>query len=985
LLGADLGIGVMRAGEPPPWGADLLAGEDLNVVRFILRASSRAREVSKQSVNVALGSATLGALVAAGGMAPMSPRSVITIVNGASIVSMMNGLRASTTLDRTALPPPRDRTPWHALDPQGVLHRLASSESGLLRSEIIRRLPTTPRPRGAAVELFEAVTDELFNPLAPLLAAGAGLSAVVGSMSDASMVAGVVVLNALVGGVQRYATERAIRDLSRVAQHRAIVRRAGHLEEVDARELVVGDVIELESGHVVPADCRILEAVSLEVDASSLTGESLPVRKTAEPSFAASIADRTSMLFEGTSIVAGRATAVVVAVGDATEARRAVIGAPRSAYESGVDQRLRSLINLTGPLALASGTGLVGLGLLRGRKLQDLIGSGVSLAVASVPEGLPLLATAAQLASAKRLSRRGALVRNPRSIEALGRVQVLCIDKTGTLTEGRLELRAVSDGTLEEGLDVLRPERISILAAALRATPAERREEGGEDPVDAAVLRGTKRLGVAQDRDFAAYRRDAELAYESGRSYHASLGGFEGGRLLSVKGAPELVLRACTHWQRGSDISALDTVSLQQLEVLAALLGRRGLRVLGVAERVVDAASAVSVEDPLAELCFKGFVAFSDPVRSTARVALDRLVRAGVRPVMLTGDHPSTARAIAAEIGYLSGEVLSGADLLALSDEELDARLERVSVFARVAPSQKVRVVRALQRVGRVVAMVGDGANDAPAIRRADVGIALGERSTSAARGAADVVIVDERIETVVDALVEGRAMWASVRDAVSILVGGNLGEIAFTLAGGLVDGKPPLNPRQLLLVNLLTDVAPAMAIALRPTSDANLENLANEGPEASLGEPLNRDIASRAVVTAAGAGLAWTAGRLLTNEERARTIALLALVGTQLGQTIVSGGTSRAVLGTSAASALALGALVQTPGVSGFFGCRPLGPVGWGIAAGSSAVATAASVFVPKAVTRLATSLKLDEVMNVAEVAGELAPASTVILDRED
>jgi cation-transporting ATPase I len=317
---------------------------------------------------------------------------------------------------------------------------------------------------------------------------------------------------------------------------------------------------------------------------------------------------------------------------------------------------------------------------------------------------------------------------------------------------------------------------------------------------------------------------------------------------------------------------------------------------------------------------------------------------------MITGDHPSTAEAIGSELDIMAGRlIISGTQLARLSDEEVDACIQDVAIFARVTPSQKVRVVRALQRAGRTVAMVGDGANDAPAIRLADVGIAIGEQSTSAARSAADIVLTDERIETLVEAVVEGRAMWASVRDAVSILVGGNLGEIGFTLAAGLVDGRPPLSARQLLLVNLLTDVAPAMAIALRPPSRTTLASLVNEGPDASLAQPLNRDIAARALVTAFGAGTAWSIGRFTGTRTRANTMGLLALVGTQLGQTLTSGGFSRPVLTTSLASAGLLAVIVQTPVLSQLFGCRPLGPVGWMTALGSSAVATGAGLYAPE------------------------------------
>jgi cation-transporting ATPase I len=847
--------------------------------------------------------------------------------------------------------------------------KLGTADTGLSRADARARRRPTPGGKPALWELSEAVTDELFNPLAPLLAAGAGLSAVVGSVADAGMVGGVVVLNALVGGVQRFRTERAIRRLATDSDRRARVRRGGQLVEIDAQELVRGDLLELLPGDVVPADCRIVSAESVEVDASSLTGESLPVRKSPAASFEPDVADRASMLFEGTSIAAGRATAVVVATGDDTEARRGSNTSRQDIATSGVELRLRSLINLTGPVALGAGAALITAGALRGRRLKEVVSSGVSLAVASVPEGLPLLATAAQLAAAERLSQRGALVRNARNIEALGRVDVLCVDKTGTVTEGRIDLRRVSDGQLDELTGALGDRSLGVLGAALRATPALEHSDAF-DPLDGALHRSAARHSIGAEHGALGWRRVSELPFEAGRGYHAVVGESPHQRHLSVKGAPEVILPTCTKQGHDGTVAPLDEVTLRRLGERAAELGRQGLRVLAVAERAVSEEDRL---DParLVGLTFVGFIAFSDPVRPSARAALDQLFAAGVETVMITGDHPSTAESVARELGLLTGRrVMTGAELGELSEDQLDARLGSVSVFARLTPSQKVRIVRALQRAGHCVAMVGDGSNDAPAIRLANVGIAMGERSTSAARGAADVVITDDRIETIVDAIVEGRAMWASVRDAVSILVGGNLGEIGFSVAAGLIDGRSPLNARQLLLVNMLTDVAPAMAIALRPPSKETLAALAREGPDASLGESLSRDIASRALVTTAGAGAAYLVGRFTGTRERAATVGLLALVGTQLGQTVTAGGLSRPVLLTSALSAAALAGVVQTPGLSHFFGCRPLGPVGWATAIGASTLATAAGAKYPDTVERIARRMRLVPSLPTDDVA---------------
>jgi len=943
---ADLGVGLTSPGAPVPWSAHLLCRDDLTDVRFLIEAAIAAREVSRQSVNVALGAASMGAIVSAGGLVPMTAARVLTVVNLASLLSMANGYRICGELQRKPLPPPRDPTPWHALDPEGALARLGTSREGLDRRAVAARRRTPQSRKSAVFELGSAITDELFSPLAPLLAAGAALSAAVGSLADAAMVGGVVGVNALVGGAQRFRTERAITDLTRSSRRKVAVRRDGHVTEIDAEELVKGDIVLLAAGDVVPADCRVIETDSLEVDASGLTGESLPVRKAAEPCFEDSVSDRSSMLYEGTSIASGHVTACVVAVGQETEARRGGAAFRRTAVDTGVERRMRDLIDLTGPVAFAAGVGVVGSGLLRGRKLEDLVGTGVSLAVASVPEGLPLLATAAQLAAAKRLSVRGALVRNARSIEALGRVDTLCVDKTGTVTEGRIELAALSDGELLEPLAEAAPERRRVLGAALRASPQAPGDWSRSDPTDVALWRGARRLDISPLDGCPGWRRVSELPFEAGRGYHAVVGHGAAGMMLSVKGAPEVLLERCVRWRTADGERELDAELGGHLARRATEIARRGLRVLAVAESTGDGAVDPTI---LEDLTFVGFIALRDPVRPTARQALAAIRSAGVGTVMITGDHPSTAHAIAVELGLAADpEVMSGTELSQLTDAELDARLPDVTVFARVTPSQKVRIVRALQRVGRTVAMVGDGSNDAPAIRLANVGVAIGHHSSEAARNAADVVLTDERIETLVDAIAEGRALWISVRDAVSILVGGNLGEIGFTLLAGLLAGRPPLSARQLLLVNVLTDVAPAMAIALKPPSRQTLEALAHEGPEASLGAPLTRDIGVRALVTASGAGAAWTAARLMGDRKGASTTALLALVGTQLGQTLASGGLTPMVLGTNVLSVTTLAAIVQTPGLSRLFGCRPLGPVGWGIALASSAAATAAGTFVP-------------------------------------
>lgn len=947
---ADLGVALVPPEAQVPWTAHVLCRDDLTDVRLLIEASRAAREVSRQSVKVALGAATLGALTSVGGLLPMTTARVLTVVNLASLVSMANGVRVASDFRRKPLPPARDPTPWHALDPQGALRRLGSRPEGLSKADALARVRRDDSKKNPAAELLAAVSDELFNPLVPLLAAGAGISAVAGSVADSMMVGAVVILNATIGGTQRFFTERAISQLTREVRTTALVRRDGKTEQIATQKLVKGDLLLLSRGDQVPADCRIIEAIGLEVDAASLTGESFPVLKSAVPSFEDAVADRSSMLYAGTTITSGQATALVVALGVETEAQRGAATFRTRIQRRGVEDRMRQLMDLTAPVALAAGVGVVGAGLLRGRKLNEVVGSAVSLAVASVPEGLPLLATAAQLAGARRLQQQGALVRNARALEALGRVDTVCLDKTGTLTQGSVVLAKVSDGFTTVSINDIEAPGRYLLSSAMRASPSKPGDLRRSDPVDAALFQSAEQEDLDVQAHVDDWSRVAEIPFEAGRSYTLVLGRLNHGHLLSGKGAPEALLPSCSSY-RNADGQAvpLSPIERSYIDSTVTNLALAGLRVLCVVEKRLEGPVELG-EDAIAHACFVGLLAFKDPVRKTAQQALGELKSAGLRPVMVTGDHPSTAQAIFTELGLSAHpRILTGSDMARLDDEQLLEEILHIDIFARVSPSQKVRIVRALSKMGRTVAMVGDGANDAPAIRLASVGVAMGDQCAEAARNAADIVLTDARIETLGKAIVEGRAIWDSVGDAVSILVGGNLGEIGFTLLGGLLSGRPPLSARQLLIVNLFTDVAPATALALRAPEPARAQILATLGPDAALGWKLNRDILSRAVVTASGAGAAWTISSLIGDRRGASTTALIALVGTQLGQTLTTGQRSRQVVATNVLSALGLFMIVQTPGLSGACGCRPLGPLGWTIALGSSAVATAASHFLPR------------------------------------
>lgn len=955
LRAADIGVGIAGREGIPPWGADLYLDEDPTTAVLVVQACRSARDSARRGVRLAQVSAAVGATAALAGRSRRPMAHGVTAFNAAAALGTASGVWSAVRLLRRPLPLTTvSRHPWHAMDPATVLARTGRSPEGLTAEEV-RARGTAPDERAPTSSLVRGCVTEMANPLTPVLGAGAAMSASVGAVLDAVVIVAVTVLSGFLGGFQRHRTDRAVARLRRESAVMARVLRAGAESTVPAQHLVVGDVVLLSAGDVVPADSRLLEAHHLEADESALTGESLPVAKSIEPVLASRLADRTSMVYEGTTVAAGRGRAVVVATGSATEARQAAAVGRGAAPAVGVERRLARITRSTLPVALGSAAAVTAAGTVRGRPARDTVGAGVGLAVASVPEGLPFLVSAAQLASARRLSTRGALVRDPRTIEAAGRTDVLCFDKTGTLTHGRISLVAVAADGDDRPLESLGDEQRAVLAAALRATP---RPHGGarlEHATDGAVTTGAEEAGVRRTTAAPGWQRVSSLPFEPSRGFHATLGRSGESRILSVKGAPEEVVeRSATR-----DGRPLDAEGRADVLTAGEKLAAEGHRILAVAE-LRNTTIGELTDEAVRDLDFLGFLAFADRVRGTAADAVRQLADAGVHIVMITGDHPGTAGTAAAELGVLDGRrVVTGTELDGLDDSALDALLPDVGVVARGTPVHKVRVVQAFQRLGRTVAMTGDGANDAPAIRLADIGIAFGARATPAARAAADLVVTDDRLETVLAALVEGRAMWASVRQALAILVGGNLGEIAFTLLGAATTGVSPLTARQLLLVNLFTDLAPAMAVALRAPRPDAAERMLHEGPEVSLGAALTEETVCRAVATAFGATAGWLVARSTGRAVRARTVALVALVGAQLGQTLLAGGRSWAIAGASVGSMAALAAVVQTPVVSQFFGCTPLGPVAWSVALAAAAAATVSSLFLPALIGHVRTAFR--------------------------
>ncbi|MGW4364388.1 HAD-IC family P-type ATPase [Nocardia takedensis] len=962
MAAADVAIGLARRKDDRtwriPWAADVVCRDSAHAHR-VLAAVGPAREVSRRGRALALSAASLGGLL----LAVASERTrMVSPVTAAHYTALMSGAysgwRAVREEPATGLAP---LLPWHALDGDEVLDRLPDPGPFEERAEPERR-PERP-VLTSAVSFLRHLRGELADPLTPILGVGAVATAILGSPSDAVLLSSVLAVNAVVSAQQRRRAEQALHRLLEGEQvlGRLLDRDARDLDrhrEVPADRLALGDLIAVRPGDVVPADARLLRVDDLEVDESGLTGESVTVEKGIAATPGAVVGDRACMIFEGSTVVNGTALAVVVAVGEATQAGRAASGAIPP-EKGGVQAQLRQLTDRALPLTLGGGALVTALGVVRGRFLREAIADGVAVAVSAVPEGLPLVATVAQLAAARRLSRHGVLVRASRTVEALGRVDTLCFDKTGTLTEGKLRLTTLADPHEQWAPDADSEDAHRLLRAAVRACP---------DPADGPIAHATDRAildAAAEVLGEDARRWDSieEIPFESNRGYAAALGHTTDKLRLIVKGAPEIVLRRCTRVrERDGGSTELDAATRERVERAVHDLAEQGLRVLVVARRDLRS-EPDDVEGMVGELTVLGFLGLADTPRPQT-VPLVRALRSNDISVrMITGDHPVTAAAVARQLGIDDARVTTGADLDGLDDTAQLALIERSSVFARVDPEQKVRIVSALRRSGHVVGMTGDGSNDAAAIRSADIGIGLAAHGSAAARNAADLVLTRPDPLALLHALVEGRCMWQRVTDAVGVLVGGNAGEVAFTLYGTALSGEAPLGTRQFLLVNMLTDMFPAMALALSPDRDAlppdeddpevlarhASERLAQSRP-AELGEELVRTLAVRGIATASGASAAWTIGRYTGTRQRAATIGLVALVGAQLGQTLVSGYRSPLVWGTTLASGAVLGAIVMTPGLCTYFGCRPMGPVGWTTALTCAGTATAAATVLPRA-----------------------------------
>jgi calcium-translocating P-type ATPase len=929
----DFAIG-MAAGHNGyfPAQADFLAPDLIALADFIDTGVRRDRAVRDSVVASTLFN-LIGIAVSATGpiglhIAFIPGYATALAAMGLGLLRLRGGDRPESALGYLCDPRPER---WGRRAIANVLRAFHTTEVGLTTAAAARRL--RPRPASQQREDFlAAVGKQLRSPTMRWLAGGACVTLILGQPLNTVIIGTSLSINVAAGLWQEREVSRGGEAVQRLGAPTARVLRDGRPVTIPAADLVPGDVILLRRGDRVPADARLLSCEDLEINEATLTGESLPVVKA--PSAAG---DHGCIVLEGTDVVVGAARAVVVAVGRHTRLGATVAAMNANAQrESPLGIRLARVLRVAVPVALTGGFITAVAGISHGTgPLLEMITLGVTTTLSTIPDGLPVLAGIGSATGSRRLAQRHALVRRMAGIEVLGRVDVACTDKTGTLTEGRLAVSLVSNLEEERTLPAtLEGDLRLVLRAAGLASPHPDDPHATLHQTDVAVIRAACEAGLDAEMRVP---REAATSFDSTRAYHAARAN---GRVY-VKGAPERLIPRCTQ-ARGV---ALDEDRRRELRERAHRLAGRGLRVLLVAEGPGD-----TVTDDPQELTSVGFVAMSDPLRPTAADAVARCHEAGIRVLMLTGDHLGTACCIGREAGLFReefDEAVTADELHDLRAAELDRRLERVAIVARATPVDKVRIIESLRRRGHTVAMTGDGANDAPAVRLADVGVAMGRSGTEAARQAADVVLADDDFAHLADALIEGRSLWRHMRHALGLLLGGNAGELGL-IAGVTVAGYgSPLTATQILLVSLITDTLPSLAIAMRPPRQRNLSRLAREGL-AGLDASIPRDTFRRGLATGVptlGAYL-WT--HAVAGPLEANAVAFASIICSQLAQTVETGHThgilSRSVVGAVGGSLALLGVVLGVPQVRDVLGLVAPSAQGWGTVAASSAAAVVIS-----------------------------------------
>ncbi len=869
-------------------------------------------------------------------------------------------------------------TIWHAKTSAATLKELDATLVGLSEAEASERLTTfgsNEIMEQEPVSLLRTFFEQFRNLMVLVLLAATLIAGLLGEVSDAITILVIVLINAILGFAQQWRAERSLAALRELAAPQAKVLRDGHFQMIPASHLVPGDVIEVEAGDRVPADARMLDSFSLEVEESSLTGESLPVAKSANAMVEAGapIGDRTNLLYMGTMVSRGNANAVVVATGMATE-----MGQIAKLIQGGgktltpLEHRLNQLGQVLVYLSIIITVGVVLAGVLHGHQWYEMFLAGVSLAVAAIPEGLPAIVTVALAIGVQRMIRRHAIVRKLPSVETLGCATVILSDKTGTLTQNQMTVKRIEadgksydvegEGYDPEGrilyqnrpLGVLPDAVHKVLMIGLYCNHARVEHVDGQflatgDPTEAALLTLASKAGLEKQE-----RVLSENPFDSDRKRMSVLVENERESVWLVKGAPDVLLSLCTQIERNGRVETLTDAYRHEVRVKMEEMAGLALRNLGFAYRFADGLGG-GADEVERNLVFVGMVGMIDPPRKEARSAIATCRQAGIRPVMITGDHQLTAVAVANQLGILpaNGKVVTGSELDRMDERTLENQINHVYVFARVSPYHKLRIVKALQKLGHVVAMTGDGVNDAPAIQSADIGIAMGKTGTDVAREASDLILADDHFATIVAAVEEGRAIYDNIRKFIRYLLSSNVGEIV-TMFVAMLAGLPlPLLPIQILWVNLVTDGLPAIALGLDDADRGIMRRPPRSLKEGIFAHGLGMKIATRGLLIGlATLAVFYLAHRRTGNLPYAQTMAFATLVLAQLVHVFACRSVDRSIwrrdlfrnpwlVAADASSFLLLLAVLYVPALQKVFHTVPITVGDWGMVLVASLIPT--------------------------------------------
>lgn len=788
---------------------------------------------------------------------------------------------------------------FHNAAKQDVLRELHSDRTrGLTEEQVteVRILSGANKLREKKKKsMVQRFGDQFKDVMILILIAAAVISFVIACMEGDSkeffepiLILLIVILNAIMGVMQESKAEKALDALKNLSAPHARVIRGGAEKVIDATELVPGDIIRLEAGDFIPADARLLRSVSLKSEESALTGESVPSEKDADADVEenASLGDRRNMVFSGCSVTYGTATAVVTATGMNTEMGKIANLLDREEDgQTPLQKKLAQLGKYLGILALVACAVIFVVGIVNGIPVLEIFMTAVSLAVSAIPEGLPAIVTIVLSIGVQRMVKKNAIIRRLPAVETLGSASIICSDKTGTLTQNRMTLvKAYPDGadgiediTTQNSGEVRKLLMFGTLCSDGSVVFHGREEQHIGDPTETAIVLAAHKNGMPKDEMNMENPRLTELPFDSDRKLMTTINHIGEKNIVIVKGAFDMMVSRCVK----GDLKKAARINEE--------MSQNALRVLAIAYKEIESVPKEPTSDELENgLTFLGLVGMIDPPRPEAKNAVATCRKAGIRPVMITGDHVVTASAIAKELGILreGDRAITGTELDTMTDSELDAQVERISVYARVSPENKIRIVKAWQRKGQVVSMTGDGVNDAPALKAADIGCAMGITGTDVAKGAADMTLTDDNFATIVDAVREGRGIYANIKKVVGFLLGTNIGEVLLVFVAMLMWHKSPLLAMQLLMINLVTDSLPAIALGMEPVEDDIMESKPKPKDESLFAHGFGVRIVLQGVMFGALSLLAFFIGESTTGQlESGQTMAFMVLALSQVMQ----------------------------------------------------------------------------------------------------